>query len=102
VGHECWNADDRVGERKFGEVVDKARLSGPQVITKNGRTAVLCGGVGGAMGAEDPWAQKFGAVLRGGSAQEGWSGRDRPVNFLLDTNVVSEWEHLAPDTGKVG
>ncbi len=26
---------------KFSEVVDKARISGPQTITKNGRTAVV-------------------------------------------------------------
>jgi prevent-host-death family protein len=26
---------------KFSEVVDKARVSGPQIITKNGRTAVV-------------------------------------------------------------
>ena len=26
---------------KFGEVVEKARVSGPQIITKNGRIAVV-------------------------------------------------------------
>jgi prevent-host-death family protein len=26
---------------KFGEVVDKARMNGPQTITKNGRTTVV-------------------------------------------------------------
>jgi prevent-host-death family protein len=26
---------------KFSEVVDKARVNGPQIITKNGRTAVV-------------------------------------------------------------
>jgi len=26
---------------KFSEVVDKARVNGPQTITKNGRTAVV-------------------------------------------------------------
>ena len=39
MGTGTWVAAE--AKAKFSEVVDKARLSGPQTITKNGRTAVV-------------------------------------------------------------
>ena len=36
---EKWTVAE--AKAKFSEVIDKARASGPQTITKNGRTAVI-------------------------------------------------------------
>src|SRR6266849_5091329 len=62
------------------------------------------------MGAQDPPARKSRCVLcriafarfrpRSLSQKTG-ATRDRPVNFLLDTNVVSEWTKPRPDSGVV-
>ena len=49
---------------KFSEVVDKARVSGPQTITKNGRTAVV------VVSAEE-WERK---TRRPGSLAEFFAG----------------------------
>jgi len=39
VNIETWTVAE--AKAKFSEIVDKARVSGPQTITKNGRTAVV-------------------------------------------------------------
>jgi prevent-host-death family protein len=36
---EIWTVAE--AKAKFSEVIDKARLSGPQTITRNGRTAAI-------------------------------------------------------------
>ena len=77
--------------------MDKARESGPQIITKNGRAAVV------VVSAEEwEWKARRSGNLAEFFAESALPGsglkaprkkdgpRDRPVNFLLDTNVVSE------------
>ena len=39
MGVETWTVVE--AKAKFSEVVDKARVNGPQTITKNGRVAVV-------------------------------------------------------------
>ncbi len=39
MGAGTWTVAE--AKAKFSEVVDEARVSGPQTITKNGRTAVV-------------------------------------------------------------
>jgi prevent-host-death family protein len=39
MGTGTWTVAE--AKAKFSEVIDKARVSGPQTITKNGRTAVV-------------------------------------------------------------
>jgi prevent-host-death family protein len=39
MGTGTWTVAE--AKAKFSEVVDRARVSGPQTITKNGRTAVV-------------------------------------------------------------
>jgi prevent-host-death family protein len=39
MGTETWTVAE--AKAKFSEVIDKARNSGPQAITKHGRTAVV-------------------------------------------------------------
>jgi prevent-host-death family protein len=39
MSDSMWTVAD--AKAKFSEVVDKARMSGPQTITKNGRVAVV-------------------------------------------------------------
>ena len=36
---DTWTVAE--AKAKFSEVIEKARLSGPQTVTKNGRTAVI-------------------------------------------------------------
>src|SRR3546814_20126649 len=62
------------------------------------------------MGAEDEAGRKprgiLGRVAAAGlghrdRAPEGSAADDRPVSFLLDTNLVSEWVRPKPDPGVV-
>jgi prevent-host-death family protein len=39
MGAETWTVAE--AKAKFSEVIDKARMIGPQTITKNGRSAVV-------------------------------------------------------------
>ncbi|MHB8621451.1 MAG: type II toxin-antitoxin system Phd/YefM family antitoxin [Chloroflexota bacterium] len=39
VAERTWQVAE--AKAKFSEVIDQARTSGPQIITKNGRTAVV-------------------------------------------------------------
>jgi prevent-host-death family protein len=39
TGMEIWTVAE--AKAKFSEVIDKARLSGPQTVTRNGRTAAV-------------------------------------------------------------
>jgi len=91
---------------KFSEALDRARSRGPQTTTRNGLlTAVIV--------SAEKWERKtrrvgnlgeFFAAARftiaAGSGAE-CTSRDRPVSFLLDATVVSEWMKPLPNLSAI-
>lgn len=106
MGNETWTVAE--AKAKFSEVINKARNSGPQAITKHGRIAVV------VVSAEE-WKRKTHrpgnspsssqsrlCVVRGSRPTGRRTVRARSsYNFLLDTNVVSEWTKPRLDAGVV-
>jgi predicted nucleic acid-binding protein len=85
---DTWTVAE--AKAKLSEVIERAQSGGPQTITRNGHTAVgLFRGVA---------APRLGHE---GQPPQGWAAQGRAVNFLLDTNVVSEWTKPRPDAGVV-
>jgi prevent-host-death family protein len=79
VGTDSWTVAE--AKAKFSEVIEKARLDGPQTITRNGRTAVV-------VVAAEEWERKtkrtgnlaefFAASPLRGSAMRTKRVKDRP------------------------
>src|SRR3546814_656328 len=104
-----WQLDRR---RRQG-AVQRTHRAGPVEGTADHHQARSYGGCGRlcrGMGAEDEADGQPGGVLRHlaapglgrrDQAQEGPSPKGRSVNFLLDTNVVSEWVKPQPNAGVI-
>lgn len=100
-----WTVAD--AKAKLSEVIDLARSSGPQTITRNGRFAVVI------VAAEEwEWNQTYQqsrGILRCIAASgitfdqtsQRSSAQDRSMNFLLDTTVVSELMKTRPNRGVI-
>jgi hypothetical protein len=100
---KAWTLAD--AKAHLSEVFESALKKGPQVIPRHGRE-----GRGGrrrrGVGAEDEASGNARGLLRGlalagiGSGDRTSPGRPprhRPMSFLLDTKVISEWVKPAPN-----
>ena len=108
INKTTWTVAE--AKAKLSKVIEQARLKGPQTITRNGHTAVVLVSI-------EEWERKTkrigslaeffaGSPLRGSDLSVVRSPEtprgSRPVSFLLDSNIVSEWIEPRPSVSSPG